>query len=221
MNGKERVQALLNGEPADRVGFWLGNPTDETKQIYNPYFGITGDDTAAGERKAGEDSIRRTTKAVEADIELACKLNSDLFWCSPELDPLAWKHPEGKPMFDVLGAEERQSLGQAGIIAECVNAREVEDYEWPNPDYLDFTSTIETIDRATENGMAIWGGMWMPFFHIVAFFLGMENYFMKMHTHPKVCPAGLPENRRAGKGVRPEGGASFVWSHLKDHSQID
>jgi hypothetical protein len=40
MNSKERINALLNNEPADRVGFWLGNPADETKILYAKTLGI-------------------------------------------------------------------------------------------------------------------------------------------------------------------------------------
>ena len=40
MTGKERIRAILNNEPVDKVGFWLGNPADETKEIYYKHFGI-------------------------------------------------------------------------------------------------------------------------------------------------------------------------------------
>ncbi len=33
MNSKERIRAIFNREMTDRVGFWLGNPADETKRI--------------------------------------------------------------------------------------------------------------------------------------------------------------------------------------------
>ena len=35
MKGKERIRALLDGKPADRRGFWIGNPADETKIKYS------------------------------------------------------------------------------------------------------------------------------------------------------------------------------------------
>ena len=33
------------------------------------------------------------------------------------------------------------------------------------------------------------GGFWSPFFHIVSDMFGMENYFIKMYTHPDVVHA--------------------------------
>jgi uroporphyrinogen decarboxylase len=228
MIGKERIRALLNGEPADRVGFWLGNPTDEAKQIYCRHFGISTDTTSAKEKRSLEDTVLLATKAVETDIELSSILNCDFFWCSPELDPLAWKHPEGKPMFDVMGGQERESLGQPGIIAECENVKEIEAFDWPNPDYLDFSSTIATVDRASEQGMSVFGGMWMPFFHIVAFFLGMENYFLKMYTHPKVVEAitekvldfYLEANRRCLDAMAPKLDAVFFGNDLGSQEDL-
>jgi uroporphyrinogen decarboxylase len=37
--------------------------------------------------------------------------------------------------------------------------------------------------------VAVFGGMWGPFFHVMEDFFGMENYFCKMYTHPEVVYA--------------------------------
>jgi len=183
MTGKKRIHAILHNEPADRVGFWLGNPADKTKTIYYKHFSIQ--DTSSNIRQG----VTLTTKTGHADLELALALKSDLLWISPELDPAAWKHPEKKPIWDVLGGKPRVSLSQPGVFAECENAKEVEAFDWPNPDYFDFTSTLTSIEAAETEGLAVFGGMWCPFFHLVADFFGMENYFIKMHTHPAVVEA--------------------------------
>jgi uroporphyrinogen decarboxylase len=125
----------------------------------------------------------------DLDIELHTKFRSDFFWACPELDPNLYQHPEGKPMFDVYGGRPQESLSQPGIFAECEDIKEIEAFEWPNPDYLNFEEVIKIIDIASSRGMAIFGGMWMPFFHTVANFFGMENYFMKMFISPEVVEA--------------------------------
>lgn len=186
MVGKERIRALLNNEPCDRVGFWLGNPTDESKKIYYHYFDIKSDLDALEDN---EDSVLLTTKSGKADLELAAKLGSDFMWYSPELDAAAWKHPEGKPMWDVLGGKQRTSLDQPGVFADCEDVSEVEAFDWPDPDYLDFTPTLAKVRQASARGMAVFGGMWMPFFHVLCDFFGMDNYFIKMYTNPKVVEA--------------------------------
>ena len=57
--------------------------------------------------------------------------NSDLFWCSPEHVPTAWRHPEGKPIFDCYAGQERKTLGQPGVFAHCEDLKEVEAFDWP------------------------------------------------------------------------------------------
>ena len=71
MNGKERTTAILNREPVDRAGFWLGNPADETKKIYCEYFGIENNPIAYPARKDENKTGPQTTKINKADIKLA------------------------------------------------------------------------------------------------------------------------------------------------------
>ncbi|MHC4941986.1 MAG: hypothetical protein ACYTG7_03100 [Planctomycetota bacterium] len=40
MEGKKRIKNILNGNPVDRTGFWLGNPLEETKEIFCKAAGI-------------------------------------------------------------------------------------------------------------------------------------------------------------------------------------
>src|SRR5690606_31313369 len=41
MNSRERIRALIAKEPADRHGFWLGNPYPDTWPILHDYFGTS------------------------------------------------------------------------------------------------------------------------------------------------------------------------------------
>ncbi|MCP4401324.1 MAG: hypothetical protein GY801_29000 [bacterium] len=203
MNGKERINAILNHHTVDRAGFWLGNPADETKEIYYAHFGIN----AAPEH----------IKSGRAELDLALATGSDVMWISPELDRESWKHPEGKPIWDYLGGKPRVSLSQPGVFADCDDVKEVEAFDWPNPDFLDFSSSLKKIDDAGAEGLAVFGGMWCPFFHLVADFFGMENYFIKMHTHPAVVDAVterivdlyLEANKRCFEVMAPKLDAAF------------
>lgn len=186
MTGKEKIVKILNREEVDGVGFWLGNPTDETKDIYYKYFGITEDTHTASEMKNMENSVLHTTKGGLADLDLAQAVGSDMVWLSPELDPATWTHPEGKPMWDVTGGKKRESLNQAGVFADVEDVKELDDFDWPSVEHLDFSHTKALVLEANKRGMAVFGGMWNPFFHIACDLFGMENYFMKMYTHPEV-----------------------------------
>ena len=66
----------MNDEPADRVGFWLGNPADETKEIYYKHFGIQHISSDIPQGEHHEQTL--TTKTGHADLELALALNSDM-----------------------------------------------------------------------------------------------------------------------------------------------
>lgn len=164
MNGRERIMAIFNRKPTDRCGFWKGNPHEETGINIGKHLN-TGNDV----------------------LSLSLALNDDMIWLMA--DEISWKHPEGKPMFDFYGGKHKESLGQMGVFGECTSVEEVEAYEWPNPDYLDFTEYEKIIDQAIEKGLAICGGFWSPFYHQVADFFGMENYFIKMYTDPEVVEA--------------------------------
>jgi len=187
MTGKERIKAILNKKPVDRCGFWLGNPADDTKMMYAEALGINIDNT--NPENDTTNSVLKASKLFDLDVRLQEEMRSDLFWACPELDPNLYLHPEGKPMFDILGGMPRESLTQPGVFADCEDIKEVEAFDWPDPDYLVFDETLKIAENATSKDMAIFGGMWIPFFHTVADFFGMENYFIKMFTSPQVVHA--------------------------------
>lgn len=187
MNSRERISRILDNKSADRVGFWIGHPADDTKLIYAKKLGLIGqdDDTTLELNHNG----LLATDIDAMDIKLTAALESDVLWCSPELVSGTWKHPEGKPMFDYTGGVEKKALNQAGVFSEFTSVKEVEDFDWPDPKYLDFEPSRKLMESAAEKDLFIFGGMWLSFFHVLCDFFGMENYFMKMYTHPDVVEA--------------------------------
>lgn len=145
-------------------GFWHGNPHDDSMPAYKEYF------------------------QVKDDYELSGKLDDTAVWIMPE-HHACWQHPEGLPMFDITGGKEKHSLNEGGVFAECEDLAEVRNFHWPDPDNLDFSTALKSVDRAHKDGFAIMSGMWSPFFHLVADFFGMDNYFVKMYTHPEIVEA--------------------------------
>lgn len=158
MNSRERICSIIAGEAADRCGLWLGNPHADTWPLLHEYFGTSTQE------------------------ELRCKLHDDFRWVSPWS---AYKHPHGKPMFDMQ--RKGTELSAAGVFAECQDVQEVIDFDWPDPNYLDFSEVLEQLRHAGDVYRA--SGFWCPFFHEVAECFGMENYFVKMYTHPKIVHA--------------------------------
>jgi uroporphyrinogen decarboxylase len=119
---------------------------------------------------------------TSSEEELRLKVNDDIRWVTPVN---AYKHPEGHSMFDLR--RKGEGFNSGGAFADCERAEEVDEFEWPNPDYLDFTDTIAKLEQTGDFYRA--SSFWSPFFHMVADLFGMENYFVKMYTHPEVVHA--------------------------------
>lgn len=176
MTGRERIRRIIAGQAADRCGFWLGNPHPDTWPIYHKHFG---------------------TKTEE---ELRLKLDDDYRWISPQFFPGGYRHPAGRGIFD---AQEYKTFhGEAGPLTKAETRVEVNAFDWPDPDDLDFEDCLEALRECGPFYRA--SGFWAPFFHNVMDLFGMESYFVKMITNPdvvhavteKVCGFYLEANKR-------------------------
>jgi uroporphyrinogen decarboxylase len=163
MTSRDRIRAIISGRPVDRCGFWLGNPHPDTLPLYHTYFG---------------------TSTLE---ELHLKLGSDFRWLSPQMTPAIYRHPEGKGLFDI--GQHKRSHAEAGPLAECTTPGQVEAYDWPQLEYLDFAASLEGLSCAGPYYRA--SGFWMPFFHDVMDLFGVEHFMLKLHDHPDVVHTAL------------------------------
>ena len=162
MTGKQRFQSILRRQ-SSRSGFWHGQAHGDSIAALNAYFG------------------------TENEYELGKQLGDDTYWAPAESFGF-YRHPEGRPVFDVLGGKARVSLNQDGVFADATLA-DVESHPWPDPQYLDFSDAIAAIDHANADGLAVMSGCWSPFFHLVCDYFGMENCFVAMHESPEVVEA--------------------------------
>jgi len=117
-----------------------------------------------------------------AEEEVRRKLGDDVRWICPQFFPGAYRDPDGHPMFDT--GPKKQRHGQAGPLADCEDVGELESFRWPNPDYMSFDRCIEALRAAGDVYRA--SGMWTCFYHNVMDLFGMEDYMVKMYTHPEV-----------------------------------
>lgn len=162
MNSREKVNRIFSRKSGGEGAMWTGHPNDKTIPIYAEEWGIKPE--------------------REAIFEF---LNDDCRWFTGDS---GYHHPEGLPAFDpAYGTAGRHTLSAAGCFAETETIEEVERYPWPNPDYCDFTDIYAQIDKFQDK--MIFTGMWCPFFHLVADFFGMENYFIKMYEEPEIVEA--------------------------------
>ncbi len=161
MTGRERIIATFERRETDRTPFWKGNPISEEACLIANHFQTT-----------------------THPLDLSETLNDDMVWLAA--DNYCWKHPEGKPFFDFRRGEELHHLGEGGVLKDVETIEDIDAFDWPDMKYLDFTEYRTLLQEARDRGFAVAGGYWSPFFHNMADFFGMENYFIRMHTHPEL-----------------------------------
>jgi len=161
MNSRERLRAIIGGKPADRCGLWLGHPHGDSWPALHAYFG---------------------TKTAE---DLRLKLKDDFRWICPQFFSDSYRHPQGRGIFDF--GFIKLSHGQAGPFAGCESLQQVEDFPWPDPAYLNFDACVEALKNAGDFYRA--SGFWTCFYHNVMDLFGMEDYMVKMYTHPEIVHA--------------------------------
>ena len=100
-------------------------------------------------------------------------------------------------------AVEKTSHGTPGPLENCADVGELDNlYEWPDPDDLVFTGTLECLRNSGDYYRA--SGFWTSFYHNVMDLFGMEKYMMNMYLHPelvkvvtdKVCSFYYEANER-------------------------
>lgn len=161
MTSRERIRAIIGGEESDRCGLWLGNPHRDSWPGIHAYFGTSS-----------EEEVRQ-------------KLRDDVRWISPQFFPDAYNDPDGSAMFE--SGLNKKRHGRPGPLADCESAREVGSFPWPKPEYLSFDQCLASLYAAGDVYRA--SGFWTCFYHNVMDLFGMENYLIKMYTHPEVVHA--------------------------------
>ncbi|MEI6520558.1 MAG: uroporphyrinogen decarboxylase family protein [bacterium] len=160
MNKRERIKAIIAGEPADRCGFWMGNPHPDSWDGIHQYFG---------------------TKTEE---ELRVKLGDDCRWICPQFYPDNYQDPKGLALFDSGLDRTKHS---APPLAHCETIDEINAFPWPKAEYLNFDSCLHDLRNAGD--VYRMSGFWTCFYHNMADLFGMEEYFIKMYTNPEVVQA--------------------------------
>jgi len=161
MNSREKVRMIFTRRGGGEGALWMGNPHDETVKIYAEAWGV-----------------EPTREA------LANHLNDDCRWFIADG---CYNHPDGIPALDPSYGTKRDTLSAGGCFAGAETVNDIEAYPWPDVKYLDFGPVYESIKKFPDK--MIFTGMWCPFFHNLADFFGMENYFVNMHERPAVVEA--------------------------------
>jgi len=111
--------------------------------------------------------------------ELRLKIKDDIRWICPQFPPGFYRDPNGSSLFDNFFTTDLKHP-----LADCESIDDLDQFRWSNPDYLNFDDTIEILRNAGEFYRL--SGMWTSFYHDLMFLFGMDNYLVKMYTHPEI-----------------------------------
>jgi uroporphyrinogen decarboxylase len=157
MTKREHIRKIIDGENVDYCGFWLGNPHTDTWPLLHDYFGTSEEE------------------------ELRKKLGDEFRWICPQMYTDVYQDPDGRTFFDEgLDREKHAEFP----LADCEDIKTVEAYPWPKTEYLNFESCLADLKKAGDVYRA--SGFWTCFYHNIMDLFGMENYMIKMYTHPEV-----------------------------------
>lgn len=117
---------------------------------------------------------------VGDDESLRQKLHDDYRWLNPESD---YARPDGRSMWHI----EKRAHGAAGPLARAQTVADVEAFDWPSLEHLNFEPTIARLRGLGDVYRA--SGYWTPFYHIVMDLFGMDTYMMNMYLNKAVVHA--------------------------------
>ena len=72
-------------------------------------------------------------------------------------------------------------------LAHIETVKDVENYNWPKPEYYDYDVYLEEARRFGDEGYAVYGGHWGWFFGAATDLVGMEKFMMMMFDKPDVA----------------------------------
>jgi uroporphyrinogen decarboxylase len=157
---RELIKRLIAGETVERCGFWTGKPHVDTWPRLHAYFG------------------------TQTEQEFRNTIRDDIVWIRPQSYPDAYRDPSGRKLFD--NGLDRTKHAQPPL-ATCETVAEVEAFPWPNPDFLNFDTCLADLRKTGD--VYRMSGFWTCFFHNICDLLGIEEYLIKMYTHPEVVEA--------------------------------
>lgn len=169
MNSRERVLAVLAGEPIDRfpVDLWY---TGEVYEALAKHLGV--DDESALWRALGLDKV--------AWVVIPYKEN----------DESAGRTPWGVELETMEAGAATYMENRRPPLANASSVKEIEDYPyWPDPDRFDYQAGAEQASTYAEEFATL--GPWVSFFEIYCQLRGIENALMDVAVAPELVEAAL------------------------------
>jgi uroporphyrinogen decarboxylase len=163
MTSRERVLAAFDHREPDRVPAWCGS----SPEFWAGARAALGVDDEGLRRRFGDDFRRVYARYAGPDLGLS--------------GGATWKSPFG---VERTGIGYGQPLSHP--LASARSLRDVDDYPWPDPAWMDVSGIKAEADR-WGGEFAVLGGDWSPFWHDVIDLMGMEGLYFAMYDLPEVA----------------------------------
>jgi len=126
---------------------------------------------------------------VKNQLELMKYLHIDFRWARPKWVGPEMKTPDGRRTDYFWIPRKGVDFGYAieHPLAHTETIKDVEDYNWPKPEYYDYDVYVEEAKKTREEGYAVYGGHWGWFFGAATDLVGMEKFMMMMVDKPRVA----------------------------------
>ena len=182
MSPRERILAVLNRQPVDRLPVDLWH-TPEVAAALRGHFGVPDDFAmwhALGLDKIVWDFMDYKTDAGErAGAQSGAGAESGG-------DRTMW----GVPLKEIQAGEARYAEFGAAPMAGCDTPAAVDHYPWwPKPDRFAYDAAVELARRAAREYAVI--GPWVSLFEIYCQLRGLEQALMDLVEHPDLVEATL------------------------------
>ncbi len=165
MTSRERVVAAFNHQLSDRTPIWCGMSAEFFEKA-KCELGLDGEQLLV---RFGDDFRRVHARYTGPKI--------------PFTDP----ESHTRTVFGI----ERKGIGYGhgiSIPLQDASMENVENYNWPDPDWMDISRFRGEIGQ-WDAQYAIMGGEWCPFWHDVIDLLGMEDMYILMYEDPELVDA--------------------------------
>jgi len=125
---------------------------------------------------------------VKRQLELMEYFNIDFRWARPFWIGPEMKDEKGRRTDYFRIPREGIDFGYAAehLLAHVESAKDVENYDWPRPEYYDYDIFVEEAKKFSGEGYAVYGGHWGWFFGAATDLVGMEKLMMMMIDKPDV-----------------------------------
>lgn len=159
MSSKEHIRKIINKEPVDHCGFWLGKPHEETIELLNASLGTT---------------------SLE---EIQVAFNDDIRWVTPHYTKSVYDHPNNLSMRPWRDKNPHGLSGQ-GLLNYDSTIEDLDSINFPESKYLNFDEILKELEKPhTEYRLS---GFWCPFFHDLSYLFGTEELLVFLMTEPEI-----------------------------------